>query len=211
MPVWVITGVNRGLGLEFVTQLTSDSANTIIGTTRSLSRDSKGLESLKNKAAKFHLLECNTGSQESIVSFGKEVSSLLGSEKIDFLLNNAGINSQPHLTSLTLTAEALSEHMNVNVMGPAKTLQVLESHLQKGTVVMNMTSGLGSLALSLAMDPSKCAAYSISKAAVNMLTVHQADNLKKKGVIVVCMDPGVSRPVFLLQSEKLLTIEFSSG
>jgi short-subunit dehydrogenase involved in D-alanine esterification of teichoic acids len=59
------------------------------------------------------------------------------------LLNNAGINATPKQTSLILTPEFLSEHINVNVMSPAKTVQVLESHLQDGSAVMNMTSGLG--------------------------------------------------------------------
>ena len=76
-------------------------------------------------------------------------------------------------------------------MGPAKTVQVLEKHLQEGSLVMNMTSGLGSLA-SATKAPTVCTAYSISKAAINMLTVHQASDLKKKGTIVVSMDPGVS-------------------
>lgn len=211
MPVWIITGVNRGLGLEFITQLSGDSANTVIGTTRSLSRDSTKLEFLKSKPAKSHILECDTGSQESITSFAKKVSSLLGSEKIDFLLNNAGINAQPEQTSLTLTPEALMEHMNVNVMGPAKTVQVLESHLQKGSVIMNMTSGLASVGLTRKMDPTMCATYSISKAGLNMLTAHQATAFQKKGAIIICMDPGVSKSVFLLSSRKLLTTGICSG
>jgi NAD(P)-dependent dehydrogenase (short-subunit alcohol dehydrogenase family) len=190
MPVWVITGANRGLGLEFVRQLSYDSTNTIIAATRSLSRDLSALESLKAER-NLHILQCDTGSPDSISSFGKEVSYILGAEtKIDFLLNNAGINAQPELTSLTLTPEALAEHVNVNVMGPAKTVQVLEKHLQNGSVVMNMTSGLGSLVYNSTIDPTKCTAYSISKAGVNMLTIHQANDLKKKGAVVICMDPG---------------------
>lgn len=57
---------------------------------------------------------------------------------------------------------------------------------------MNMTSGLGSMANSLAMTPRKCAGYSISKAALNMLTVHQAEDVRGmlKGARVVAMDPG---------------------
>ena len=191
MGVWVITGANRGLGLEFVTQLSKDGSNTIIATSRSMSREC--LSALEALDIKFNLniLECDTSSQGSVESFGKQVTTLLDAGKIDFLLNNAGINAQPELTSLTLTPEALTEHVSVNVMGPAKTVQVLERHLQPGSVVMNMTSGLGSLAYNRTKDPTECTAYSISKAAVNMLTVHQASDLKKKGVVVICMDPGV--------------------
>ena len=55
---------------------------------------------------------------------------------------------------------------------------------------MNMTSGLGSLAYNRTKETVDCTTYSISKAALNMLTVHQASDLKGKGVVVVCVDPG---------------------
>ena len=192
MPVFIITGANRGLGLEFVRQLSADSSNTIIAATRSLSRDLSALESHKSNGANLHILECDTGSQDSITAFGKQVSSVLGGsdKKVDFLLNNAGINATPKQTSLTMTPDSLQNHIDVNVMGPAKMVQVLESHLQEGSVVMNMTSGLGSLAYLRTKDSTDCTTYSISKAALNMLTVHQSIALKSKGVVVVCIDPG---------------------
>ncbi|KAE9374189.1 NAD(P)-binding protein [Stipitochalara longipes BDJ] len=192
MTVFVITGANRGLGLEFVRQLSADPSNTILAATRSLSRDLGDLESLKSNGATIHILECDTGSQESITAFSKQVSSVLGGgdKKIDFLLNNAGINATSKQSSLTMTPDSLANHMNVNVMGPAKTVQVLESHLQQGSVVMNMTSGLGSLGYNRTKNPVEATVYSISKAALNMLTVHQASNLKGKGVVAVCVDPG---------------------
>jgi NAD(P)-dependent dehydrogenase (short-subunit alcohol dehydrogenase family) len=192
MPVFVITGANRGLGLEFVRQLSSDSSNTILAATRSLSRDLGTLESFKSNGATIHILECDTGSQDSITTFSKQVSSTLGGpdKKIDFLLNNAGINATSKQTSLTLTPESLQNHININVMGPAKIVQLLESHLQSGSVIMNMTSGLGSLAYNRTKESVEATAYAISKAALNMLTVHQASNLKHKGTVAVCVDPG---------------------
>lgn len=199
MGIWVITGANRGLGLEFVTQLSQDSSNTIIAASRSLSQESlSGLQALDIKV-NLHILECDTSSLDSIESFGKQVTALINNRKIDFLLNNAGVNVQPEMTSLNVTIEAITENMSVNVIGPAKIVQVLDSHLQSGSVVMNMTSGLGSLEETRMMDQTKCTAYSISKAGLNMLTLHQASNLKIREVIVVCVDPGV-RP-----SQSLLT------
>jgi len=54
--------------------------------------------------------------------------------------------------------------------------------------VMNVSSGLGSL--TVATDVTKCCTYSMSKAALNMLTLHQAKDLKNGGVKVITMDPG---------------------
>lgn len=64
--------------------------------------------------------------------------------------------------------------------------------LAQDVVVMNMTSGLGSLAYVSTMTPRECCGYSVSKAALNMLTVHQAEDLRGvlSGARVVCVDPG---------------------
>ncbi|OBT78948.1 hypothetical protein VF21_02862 [Pseudogymnoascus sp. 05NY08] len=191
MPTWLITGANRGLGLEFVTQLSRDAENTIIATSRSMSSETlAGLKAVDTKAT-IHILQCDTSSPPSITSLGEAVTSLLSdSGKIDYLLNNAGVNVSSQQTGLTVTAEAIAENMQTNVIGPALIVQVLEKHLGKGGVVMNMTSGLGSMADASSAETAKCTAYSISKAGVNMLTLHQASALGGRGVVVVCVDPG---------------------
>jgi NAD(P)-dependent dehydrogenase (short-subunit alcohol dehydrogenase family) len=192
MPTYVITGANRGLGLEFVAQLSQEASNKIIAASRSPSPEKvKDLESLKSKNKNIYILECDTSSLKSIASFASEVASLLGPQgKIDYLLNNAGINSVSDQRSLSLTSEGLQEQITVNVLGPAKTVEALQAHLHEGSVVMNMTSGLGSLTYSKSKSANSATAYSISKAGLNMLTVHQSIDLKHKGVIVICMDPG---------------------
>ncbi|KIY03214.1 uncharacterized protein Z520_01681 [Fonsecaea multimorphosa CBS 102226] len=193
MPTYVLTGANRGLGLEFVRQLVSSSSNnnTVIAAVRSLHGELDDLKQLAAQAAagnKVHILECNTGDLKSIHAFGDAVKETLGGkqQKIDYLLNNAGINATPEQSSLDMTADSLRQHIDINVMGPAETVKVLLPYLGEGSVVMNMTSGLGSCGKKL----PKCTTYSISKAALNMLTVHQSEQLKDRGIKVICMDPG---------------------
>jgi len=184
---YAITGANRGLGLEFVRQLSANPANTIIAAVRSLNGELADLRNLAAKSSKIHILECDTSNLSSIEAFGIAVTKTIGeSTQLDYLLNSAGINANPDQTSLTIGASDLRNHIDINVIGPAKTVEALLPHLKKGSVVMNMTSGLGSCGKGVV----KCATYSISKAALNMLTVHQAGDLKEKGVKVVCMDPG---------------------
>jgi NAD(P)-dependent dehydrogenase (short-subunit alcohol dehydrogenase family) len=138
MPVYAITGANRGLGLEFVRQLLSDSSNTVIGAVRSLENDLSELKAL-DKDGHLHILECDTSSSASISKFADGVAKILGkNQQIHYLLNNAGINAVPDQTSLDLTETDLQQHISVNVFGPAKTVQVLLPHLQKGSVIMNM-------------------------------------------------------------------------
>jgi NAD(P)-dependent dehydrogenase (short-subunit alcohol dehydrogenase family) len=119
MPTYVITGANRGLGLEFVAQ---QASKKIIAASHSLSSEKvKGLESLKSRNTNIQLLGCDTSSIKSVTSFASEVTSLLGAQgKIDYLLNNAGINSVPDQTSLSLAPECLQEQITVNVLGPPR-------------------------------------------------------------------------------------------
>lgn len=194
MPTWLITGTNRGLGLEFVTQLSKDAENTIIATSRSLSPETlAGLKALDSKAT-LHILQCDASSPASITALGEQVTPLLSasSGKIDYLLNNAGVNVASQQTGLTVTPDAILDNVQTNVIGPAMIVQALEQHLKEGSVVMNMTSGLGSMSDAVGVETTKCTGYSISKAGVNMLTLHQASGLRGRGVVVVCVDPGVS-------------------
>jgi NAD(P)-dependent dehydrogenase (short-subunit alcohol dehydrogenase family) len=191
MPTYLITGCNRGLGLTFVEQLISSPANIIIATIRSTSTNSSALQALKAQSGVLHILICDTSSESSISSFAEQVTPLLGQDsKIDYLINNAGINTVPHETSLTLSSTGFTEQMMVNVFGPAKMVQVLLPHLKNGSVVMNISSDLASMSFSAEKTDLAATAYGISKAGLNMLTVHQARHLRERGVTVVCMHPG---------------------
>ena len=205
MPVYCISGANRGLGLEFVRQLSQSPENTILALTRSLSSDLSNLKSLSTSSsgAKIHILECDTSSLPSIHTFAKTASTVLAPNglKIDYLLNNAGVNIASSQSSLTLNPDDLFANVRVNVLGPAKVTEFLVNQglLSRDVRILNMTSGLGSLSLSSTIKPRKAMGYSVSKAGLNMLTVHQAEDLRTPeekggpglvGAVVVCMDPG---------------------
>jgi len=131
-----------------------------------------------------HVLECDTSSLSSISSLKSQITKALGSDaKLDYLLNNAATNSVPEQLSLNIDPEALLKEVGVNVIGPAKVVETLQGFLKKGSLIMNMSSGLGSAGLTISDIGSKCTVYSISKHALNMLTVHQSFNLKEQGVL----------------------------
>jgi len=88
MPVYVVTGANRGLGLEFVRQLAQSSDNTILACSRSKDSDLKDVKGVASSST--HFLVCDTGDLSSIKSFVSDAKKTLGGKKIDFLLNNAG-------------------------------------------------------------------------------------------------------------------------
>lgn len=189
----MISGANRGLGLEFVRQLSADQSNTIIAAVRSLQGDISDLKALQDKSAssspssKIHILECDTGNVESIHAFGNDLAKEMAeNSRVDYLLNVAGINNVPDQTSLTLDGAELRKHIDINVLGPLETTKAVLPFLKPGSAVLNMTSGMGSCGKNVV----KCTTYAISKCALNMATVHSAEDLKQKGIKVICMDPG---------------------
>lgn len=189
MPTYFLTGANRGIGLEFVRQLSVFHNNTIIAGVRSRKADLTELKSLATNG-NVHIIECDVSSTDSISSLEFRVAEILSKtgENLDFLFNIAGINATSSDTSLTMDPASLQNHMNINVLGPAKIVETLRQYLARGAIIMNMTSGLASM--TVAKDTPKCCTYSISKAAQNMLTLHQSRDLKRNHAIVIAMDPG---------------------
>jgi hypothetical protein len=98
MPTYFITCANRGLGLEFVAQLSQQSSNNIIPVSRFLSPNKlKDLESLKSKDKNIHILECDTSSWKSITSFAVQITSLLGpSSKVLLQQRQHRLRSSPN-------------------------------------------------------------------------------------------------------------------
>ncbi|GKT47229.1 C-factor [Colletotrichum spaethianum] len=203
MPTYTITGARGGIGLEYVAQLSRDPANTVVALVRSAS-SSAGFSSLAatqaTSKATVHILECDVASEASISALPGILSAALGdSARVDVLINNAATLQYASQTSLTLDAAGLEVHMTSNVLGPARMVQVMLPFLtargdgegRAAAVVANITSGAGSLSqISEGRVRPVLAGYSLSKAALNMLTVHQAKELRSKGVIVVVVDPG---------------------
>jgi len=191
MPVFVISGTRTGLGLENVRHLSSNPSNTIFALVRSLTGDISDLCAVQSTfAAKIHILECDTSSESSIKNLPSQIQTLSPDIKIDVLINMAAILTHREQDSLTLTSEALQLHITTNVLGPAFMISTLLPLLSPTAKIVNVTSGLASMQLLTdGTITAECTAYSISKAGLNMLTVHLAKQLPK-GMVVILLDPG---------------------
>ncbi|KAJ4355499.1 uncharacterized protein N0V89_003515 [Didymosphaeria variabile] len=188
MSVFLVTGAARGIGLELVNQLSSNATTTVIATVRTISPE---LQRLKDERENVRITICDISSLDSISALSTSLAGILPSgEKITHLLNNAGVVAHPEAKATSMTAAALSENITTNVLGPAKIVEVVLPFLAPGASIVNITSGMASLQLvTTSIIPAAATAYTISKAALNMLTVHQAQELKGK-FRVVCLDPG---------------------
>ncbi|KAL6854891.1 hypothetical protein ACO1O0_006026 [Amphichorda felina] len=192
MPTFLITGTRRGIGCEYVRQLSVSAENTIAAVVRNLDGDLGSLQAIiksPETKARILLLQCDLSNPESIAALPSQLPSGL---RINTLIQNSGIFSESCRadTSLTVTAESMHDHFTTNAVGPLLLLQALVPVLAPGAVVANISSGLASMALlSDGTISAQNPAYSVSKAAFNMLTVHLAKDLAGKA-IVVSIDPG---------------------
>jgi NAD(P)-dependent dehydrogenase (short-subunit alcohol dehydrogenase family) len=181
----LVTGASRGLGLEFTRQLIAGGDRVVAAC-----RDPERAAALQALAEKYpdrlHLRTVDMSDTHSLETLADETARLF--DGLDLLLNNAG-KLVPGERFGTVTADALSSSVQVNMVGAFMLTQALAPLLAKGehAIVANISSQLGSIARTESFyTPS----YAISKAALNMATVLLARGLADSGVCVVAFHPG---------------------
>ncbi|KDQ54429.1 hypothetical protein JAAARDRAFT_38592 [Jaapia argillacea MUCL 33604] len=183
---WLVTGSNRGIGLEYVTQLSSNPSNIVIAACRDPS-SAKALDALKTKAkAPLHIIKLDTSDEAAIKAVAPVVEKIVGDKGLDYLLNNAAITEGDD-KAFNFSSSGMIKSLQVNLLGPALLAQSLLPLIErsKRKAILNKTSGLASIGLDFG---DKNASYSISKTALNMLTYKQAR--ERPDLIVFVLDPG---------------------
>jgi NAD(P)-dependent dehydrogenase (short-subunit alcohol dehydrogenase family) len=172
----VITGANRGIGLELADQLASSGWN-VTGMCRT---SSPRLDSIAQ----------SVWQDIDVTEDGLEVAlrDAAGEQPIDLLINCAGILTREDLEELHIGA--IRKQFEVNSLGPLRTTHALLPNLREGSKVIVITSRMGSIA-----DNTSGARYGyrMSKAAVNMAFVSLAHDLRPRGVAVGILHPGFVR------------------
>lgn len=192
MPVFVVTGARGGMGAEYIRQISESKDNTVFAIVRNTNADITELEAIKAQSkGVIHLIGCDVSSDESVLPLGSKISSLLEpGQKIDTIINNAAMLEREDEKAVSISTQNLTKHINSNVGGPARVQQSLLPFLKENGLIANITSGMGSKGmLSRGRIRPRVPSYGISKAALNMLTVYQAYELRGKA-IVVSLDPG---------------------
>ena len=174
MTTTLVTGCNRGIGLELVRQL-RQRGDDVIAVCR---RPSDALVA--------------TGAQviDGIdVADGNAVAALrqrLGDTPIDILINNAGILR--HDTFGAIDYDEMLEQYRVNALGPLRVTEALAGNLHEGSRVAIVTSRVGSI------DDNGSGGnwgYRASKTAVNMIGTNLMHALKPRGIAVALLHPGL--------------------
>jgi len=172
----LITGTNRGIGLEFCKQL-SAMGKHVIATCRNSSPELEALE-----------VEIIDGVDTADLNSLKALAKKLEGRNIDWLINNAGIANGISMDELDQDAIDSSMRMfQVNGLGPLMTTQTLLKNLSEGSKVGIITSRMGSVADN---DSGGSYGYRMSKSAVNAAGKSLSIDLKPYGVAVGILHPG---------------------
>jgi NAD(P)-dependent dehydrogenase (short-subunit alcohol dehydrogenase family) len=176
----VITGANRGIGLELVRQCLG-RGDSVIATART-PHDATALKALAG-SGDLTVLACDVGDDASVRAFAAQVTGA-----VDALINNAGVmGAMTSLADLD-TADALKTY-SINALGPLRVTGALLPQLRRGKVkkVLHVTSGMGSIG-----DNGSGGAYGyrMSKAGLNMGSRSMATDLRSDGISVAVINPG---------------------
>ena len=188
MPVRhaLVTGANRGLGLEFVRQLLA-RGDRVVATCRHPGK-ATALNALAGEhPGRLHVLPLDVADPRAITELQRELALLADDdERLDLLVNGAGVLHSGERFG-RVGAANLDDSFRTNAMGPFLLTQALAPRLADGARVANITSQLGSIANTARFGTPS---YNISKAAQNMATALLAAALRERGVVVVALHPG---------------------
>ncbi|XP_070809349.1 C-signal-like isoform X1 [Pituophis catenifer annectens] len=200
----LVTGANRGLGLELVRQLVekSNPPKWIFATCR----DPVGprAQDLKNLAAEHPqivIIALDTNDPCSVKDAAAKVTEHLKGAGLNLLVNNAGILKLS--TIETETPENMSEVYKTNVIGPMIVSQAFLPLLRKASqkspqkgmscnkaAILNVTSECGSMTNLFAWNLNEVISYRCSKSALNMLTRCQSMHFAKDEILCITLHPG---------------------
>ena len=189
---YLVTGTNRGIGLEYCRQLQAQGDN-VIAVCRSPNEE---LKSLGIRVESDIDLTCEAAVRDLIAR--------LDGKKIDVLINNAGIIERITLDNLDF--ESIRRQFEVNAIAPLRLTSALLPNLTSGSKVILMTSRMGSI------DDNTSGGsygYRMSKVALSMAGKSLAHDLKSRGIAVAILHPGLVKTRMTNFTDSGITTETS--
>lgn len=180
MSVAVVTGANRGIGLEVARQLADEGFEVIAGS-RDLAAGEEAVADIDGVEAR----ELDVADQGSVDAFAARLRD--DGNEVQALINNAGIHYDTSQRALEPDFEIVEEAIAVNLLGPWRMTVALLPLMPAGGRVVNVSSGAGQLT-----DGSSggTPAYSVTKAGLDMLTIKLAVEADRKEIAVNAVCPG---------------------
>ena len=191
----LITGANKGIGLETARQLGKKDITVLVGA-RDLAKGKTAVEELRNDGIDAHPIAIDVSDPASIKKAAAQVESDFG--RLDILVNNAGIMTDDRAQQASeQTLDTWRKTFDTNVLGLIATTQAFLPLLRKSDAgrIVNLSSILGSIEFhatpgSPVYESKDTPAYNVSKSAVNAYTVQLAYELKDTKIKVNAAHPG---------------------
>lgn len=183
MKTILITGSNRGLGLEFVNQI-SQHNNQIIATCRTPD-DAKELQQLAQQRKNITIYPLDVTKDEQIIALAEQLELL----SLDWIINNAGTGGQSGDIIGNIARDNFLKVMDINCLGALKVSEIFLPLLLKSNdkLIVTISSSLGSISDN---QWGKHYAYRASKAALNCVMRSFALDTEDRGVKVMLLNPG---------------------
>ncbi|XP_038053755.1 C-factor-like [Patiria miniata] len=198
----LVTGANRGIGLEFVRQLLQlEEPPLYVFACCRAPEDAEALQSLTKDKQQLKIIKLDVTDEATFPEAVATVDRAVGEEGLGVLINNAGV-LQRGGTETTSMAD-MEESYRVNVMGPLAVSQAFLPALKRAAnractdspkqlstdraAIVNITSALGSFQL---CTSSRYIPYRTTKAALHMLTKCMNFDLRPQGILVVALHTG---------------------
>lgn len=178
----LITGANRGIGLEYVRQYLDDGWKVIACCRQPGKADE--LQSLaEGRDCEIRALDVTDFA--AVAKLGEE----LAAQPIDLLINNAGISGHSNQQIDNIDPDNWHQVFTTNTMAPLMMVRALLPSLKKGQgkTIANMTSKMGSVADN---ESGGSYIYRSSKAALNAVSMSLARDLEEDGIKVISLHPG---------------------
>jgi NAD(P)-dependent dehydrogenase (short-subunit alcohol dehydrogenase family) len=176
MPIALVTGGNRGIGLELCALLEARGVD-VIAACRETSPELSELDVRVEDGV-------DVTSDEAVAGLAQRLEGI----PIDLLINNAGILTKETLDDLDF--DRVRRQLEVNSLGPLRVTHALLPNLRRGSKVAIITSRMGSIGDNTSGSRY---GYRMSKAAVNMAGVSLAHDLRPQGIAVAILHPGFVR------------------
>ena len=189
----LITGANKGIGFEVARQIGRTGAIVLLGV-RNRTAGASAAAILAGEGLTATCIAMDVTDRASIAAAAAKIEAEFG--RLDILVNNAGINDPEDGPPSAAGLDAVERVFRTNFLGALAVTQGMLPLLRKGRAgrIVNVSSGLGSLTQN--GDPNyssaavKLIGYSAAKAALNMLTVQLAYELRDTAIKVNSADPG---------------------
>jgi NAD(P)-dependent dehydrogenase (short-subunit alcohol dehydrogenase family) len=188
----LITGANKGIGLDIARQLGAKGVTVIVGA-RDAGRGQAAVDVLRENL-NAHFVQFDVTDARSITQAALTIRAQHG--RLDILVNNAGISDAADGAPSAASIDAARRLFETNFFGPLAVIQAMLPLLRvaPGARIVNMSSSLGSMAVNGDQAnryyTARLIGYNASKAALNMLTVQLAEELRDTGIVVNAACPG---------------------